>query len=152
MATSLLIVILKWIPSSTSSLDSCKLFRTEILEHLQKLPKISWKKISNEKTLTSSVRVLIHLRSTFPSYRHQPNDLHCKSIDWFLYDGNIQKCNEMFVFNNIFWGIVKWLDKMFGLDFSVSKKLLKRAWLRDWERACTLKTKDTNIQGCILIY
>ena len=40
---------------------------------------------------------------------------------------------------------------MFGLDFSVSKKLLKRAWLRDWERACTLKTKDTNIQGCILI-
>ena len=22
-----------------------------------------------------------------PSYRHQSTDLHCRSIDWFLYDG-----------------------------------------------------------------
>ena len=25
----------------------------------------------------------------FPSYRNQSVDLLCKSIDWFLYDGNI---------------------------------------------------------------
>ena len=25
----------------------------------------------------------------FPSYRNQSINLHCKSIDWFLYEGNI---------------------------------------------------------------
>ena len=25
----------------------------------------------------------------FPSYRNQSTDLHCKSIDSFMYDGNI---------------------------------------------------------------
>ena len=31
---------------------------------------------------------LTHLRSMFPSYRNQSIDMHRKSIDWFLYDGN----------------------------------------------------------------
>ena len=29
------------------------------------------------------------LRHIFPSYRKQPLDLHCNSVDWFLNDGKI---------------------------------------------------------------
>ena len=32
---------------------------------------------------------LIHLSLIFHLYRNQSVDLHCKSIDWFLYDVNI---------------------------------------------------------------
>ena len=31
---------------------------------------------------------LTHQTPMLPSYRNQPTDLPCKSIDWFLYDGN----------------------------------------------------------------
>ena len=32
---------------------------------------------------------LTFFMSVFPSYRNQSIDLQCKSIDWFLYEGNI---------------------------------------------------------------
>ena len=31
---------------------------------------------------------LTHEVPVFPSYRNQQIDLYCKSIDWFLYEGN----------------------------------------------------------------
>ena len=34
-------------------------------------------------------KVLTHLRQMLLSNRHQPFGLHCKSIAWFLNDGNI---------------------------------------------------------------
>ena len=33
--------------------------------------------------------ILTHEMPVLPSYRNQPIDLLCKSIDWFLYEGNI---------------------------------------------------------------
>ena len=33
-------------------------------------------------------RQLIHLMPVLPSYRNHPIDLLCKSIDWFLHEGN----------------------------------------------------------------
>ena len=47
----------------------------------------------------------------------------------------------MFVFNNIFWGIVKWLDKMFGLDFSVSKNYWKEPGYEIGKEHALLKQK-----------
>ena len=29
-----------------------------------------------------------YMMAKLPPYRNQSVDLHCKSIDWFLYDGN----------------------------------------------------------------
>ena len=36
----------------------------------------------------ASYKKLTHLMPKLPSYRNHSTDLLCKSIDWFIYDGN----------------------------------------------------------------
>ena len=42
--------------------------------------RVTWAIVSNRNCRYTSI---------FPSYRNQSNDLQCKSIKWFLHDGNI---------------------------------------------------------------
>ena len=38
--------------------------------------------------LSKDILSLTHEMPVLPSYRNQSNDLHRKSIDWFLFEGN----------------------------------------------------------------
>ena len=49
----------------------------------------SCKKSARAKILTGCKTTLTFYRPMFPSHTNQSVDLFCKSIDWFLYDGNI---------------------------------------------------------------
>ena len=53
-----------------------------------KLEKVQWNKIS----------LLTHVRSMLHSYRSQPSDLQCKSVDWFL-----DECNIRLIYKWIDW-------------------------------------------------
>lgn len=50
---------------------------------------VSSESISRKSPLTRE-------RQIFPSYRNASIDLWCKSIRWFLYDGNILACQTEF--------------------------------------------------------
>ena len=49
--------------------------------------------LKDTTTFSTMFRVIlisiIHMQWKFPLYRNQSNDFHGKSIDWFLYDGNL---------------------------------------------------------------
>ena len=47
-------------------------------------------KYLNEKSYSHEIgNIIINpLNAVLPSYRNQSTDLHSKSIDWFLYEGN----------------------------------------------------------------
>ena len=68
-----------------------------ILERTEMQGNIGAELLNNEK----KVEVFYFLRNIFqanhPSYRNQLNDLHCKSISWFLYDMNISLKSVRFV-------------------------------------------------------
>ena len=52
---------------------------------------------------TGDYYCLTHYVPLLPSYRNQSIDLLCKSIDWFLYEGNTgtKWLKQMFCLNNI---------------------------------------------------
>ena len=65
----------------------CKMVRLDTQGKGRRLS--SWKeKIYKEKVVFNIKKNLAYFSLVLPLYRNRPIDLLCKSVDWFLYNGN----------------------------------------------------------------
>ena len=87
----LLVILTKWKKTLEIGENVCTIFMdfSKACDTINHDPLLAIKSYGfSENALTLMCSYLTHKVSVLPSYRIQSVDLHSKSIDWFLYEGN----------------------------------------------------------------